>query len=517
MKYCTIERVPDRVEFELEDKKVKANNCGNQATFEDICLKAENGAIFLSAKETPIKKAYLRWNGKLSCGVKILGDAFERAYANLEWRGIMPERAMPWYALVNAGEETVCYGVEVQPNAFCIWHIDNDGVTLILDVCNGAKGVLLAGRELRLCKILSAHYENMTAFDAGVAFCKAMCTNGVFPKEKVYGYNNWYYAYGKSSQEELIEDADYLVELTKDLSPRPYFVIDDCWEKNWKYAAGPWDELADTFYDMKKLADDIKARDLKPGIWLRPLYYWDKQFPDAWKLHDYGKDGVVLDITVPEAREYVLHNFAVIKEWGYELIKHDYSTYDIFDMCYFREQTDTMSKGEWTFSDRSKTNAEIILEFYRDIKKTVGDCVVIGCNTVSHFAAGIFEIQRTGDDTSGKSWDRTRKFGFNTLAFRMIQHNVFYTVDADCIGITAEVPWEYNKKWLEVLAKSGTPMFVSTKKGVANAEQIETLKEAFAINAKQENVCIPLNWQDTVCPDEWLIDGEKMEYDLFEK
>ena len=37
---------------------------------------------------------------------------------------------------------------------------------------------------------------------------------------------------------------------------------------------------------------------------------------------------------------------------------------------------------------------------------------------------------RTGDDTSGRIWERTRRMGVNTLAFRLPQHNAFYHIDA---------------------------------------------------------------------------------------
>ena len=32
--------------------------------------------------------------------------------------------------------------------------------------------------------------------------------------------------------------------------------------------------------------------------------------------------------------------------------------------------------------------------------------------------------------------------GVNTLAFRLPQHNTFYHIDADCVGIFGMIPWE---------------------------------------------------------------------------
>ena len=115
------------------------------------------------------------------------------------------------------------------------------------------------------------------------------------------------------------------------------------------------------------------------------------------------------------------------------------------------------------FADKTRTTAQIVKDFYRTIRNAAGDDVmIIGCNTISHLSAGMFEIQRTGDDTSGHEWKRTREYGINTLAFRMAQQDTFYQADADCVGITGKVAWEKNRQWLDVLAKSGTPLFVET-------------------------------------------------------
>ncbi len=518
MEYCDVKRLPDTVRIDCEDssktlvlRKAVASTDDAEVTFE-VC--DEGVSVFLSAQKSRVKHVLLRWNGRFSSGVRVLGDATARAYGNLEWRGIFPERPMPWYCLVNREKQTACYGVKVRPSAFCCWHVDGGGITLFLNVCNGSHGVELNGRRLKLCTVVSEFYDAVTPFEAGREFCFAMCTDGVFPKEKVYGSNNWYYAYGKSSQKEIEEDAEYLAELTEGLSPRPYMVVDDCWQRN--LCAGPWDELSEGFTDMKALAESIADKNVKPGIWIRPLCFSEDGMPKEWIMRDLGNGQHVFDITVPEAREYVLKSFIRLREWGYKLIKFDYTTYDIFGKYFFVE-SDHQTYGDWTFADRGKTNAEIILEFYKDIKKASGDCVIIGCDTVSHLAAGIFEIQRTGDDTSGRAWEVTRGMGFNTLAFRMIQHNIFYTVDADCVGITEKIPWKYNRQWLKLLANSGTPLFISSKKGVADKAQIEEIKQAFKINCKQDDVCYPLNWQDTVCPDEWCVNGKKIKLDLYEE
>lgn len=63
---------------------------------------------------------------------------------------------------------------------------------------------------------------------------------------------------------------------------------------------------------------------------------------------------------------------------------------------------------------------------------------MIGCNTVGHLAAGLVQVQRTGDDTSGRQRERTRRMGVKTLAFLLAQHNRLFVLDADCVPCTPQ-------------------------------------------------------------------------------
>jgi len=195
--------------------------------------------------------------------------------------------------------------------------------------------------------------------------------------------------------------------------------------------------------------------------------------------------------------------FRTLSGWGYELIKHDFTTVDIFGLWGFEMGSD-LTHGKWHFHDRSKTTAEIILDLYRTIRRGAGDnTIIIGCNTVTHLSAGIFDIQRTGDDTSGLEWERTRKMGVNTLAFRMPQNGTFYAADADCVGMTGKVDWNLNREWLNVLAVSGTPLFLSVDPDIVTDEQKADLRKAFATFVNTPTEAIPTDWMETMCPETW--------------
>jgi len=402
----------------------------------------------------------------------------------------------------------------VQCSAIVTWQYDAAGITMWADIRNGGSGVLLGGRTLDVCEIVFGEYRDRTAFDAGRAFCRLMCPETKAAGHKVYGSNNWYYAYGKSSHEEILADTKIVADQCAGLENIPYMVIDDGWQKY--NCDAPWTVGNERFPDMKKLADEMRALGVRPGIWIRYLIDGHREIPEAkpeWRM---PTEDECLDPSHPEVIDYVKRITKMLREWGYDLIKHDYSTRDVFGR-YGSSMCQQMTPDGWHFYDRTRTSAEIIVDFYRAVREAAGDdCVIIGCNTISHLCAGMYELNRTGDDTSGFDWSRTRCMGVNTLAFRLIQNGIFYMADADCVGITGAIPWSLNRLWLDALAKSGSPLFVSCKPGVLNDAELDELKAAWAVNSVQLNETRPLDWMENEYPEVWLIDGEEVRYNWYE-
>ena len=475
-------------------------------------LRSDALHITLAAPPLAVKRVHLRWHGDMSATSRILGDAWERGYGDLEWRAWVPDRVMPWYVATRVGRATHTYGVRTGANAFCFWHVDPQGVSLWADVRSGASGVQLGNRVLDVCDVVCrAGREGETAFAAIHAFCRQMCANPRLPARPVYGSNDWYWAYGRNSAHTALVDANHIVELSPAGGNRPFAVIDDGWQPERgddKQGIGTWDRGNGKFPDMPGLAGEIRKAGARAGIWIRPLLAM-KDAPDGWRL---ARDQSVLDPTVPEVRQKIGDDIARLRRWGYELVKHDYTTYDIFGRWGF-EMGAEMTTGTWTFaSGPVRTTAEVVNELYATIRAAAGESLVIGCNTVSHLSAGHFEICRVGDDTSGTDWSRTRRMGVNTLAFRGAQHNTFYVADADCVGVTNAIPWSLNKQWLDLLARSGTMLFVSLAPDALGAEQRRDLTEALALAAEPRPLAEPLDWEGAVYPTRWRSMGSERSY-----
>ena len=469
--------------------------------------------VTLSATESKPKMVCMRWNEKITAPTRVMGDRWERSYGDMSWNSLNGEIFMPWYFFASNGNTTVGCGVMVRPSSYVCFQCDANGVTAWFDVRCGGVGVELGGRELLAGVIVCEKYEGMSEFEAAKKFCAVMCEDPILPREPVYGSNNWYYAYGKSSYEEITEDARVIASLSKGNDNPPFMVIDDGWQIN--PVEGPW-LPNDRYKDMTKIASEFKDIGVRPGVWFRPLHdsSFEETHPECCIYHKTDVRGR-LDPSHPLVKEYIKNTIETIKGWGYELIKHDYSTFDMFGQ-YGKDLNGTITNFKrWSFYDKTKTSAEITLDFYKLIREAAGDMYIIGCNTVSHLCAGLVEINRIGNDTSGVSWNTTRANGVNTLAFRMCQNDTFYKIDADCVGLLEKnIDWKLNRQWLELLAKSGSPLFVSMQPSQITDDIARDLKTAFAIASKQTDIAVPLDWTYNNSPQIWDINGKTIEYDF---
>ncbi len=179
-----------------------------------------------------------------------------------------------------------------------------------LDVSNGGSGVRLGERELLAATVVSREgtaSEDPT--DAARRFCAMLCERPRVLPSVLYGSNDWYYAYGKNTAHGILRDAELVASLAPANGVRPFTVIDDGWENG-------------AYGDMAALADGIRLRGTRPGLWIRPL-----QAPTdapANVLLPAGRFGsgsalAAYDPTNPRALELVLEKVRQAAGWGYEL------------------------------------------------------------------------------------------------------------------------------------------------------------------------------------------------------
>ncbi|MEZ2347862.1 hypothetical protein [Terriglobus sp. RCC_193] len=512
-------RQPDLVRVQVKDEPafVSLQKGSERWTMDGLELvvveRSDALDIALHAPQMPVQRIHLRWQGMISEEVRILGDAWERSYGDLAWLPLQPERVLPWYLLASHSGVTAGAGVKTGCAALAFWQVDSEGISLWLDVRNGGSGVVLGDRVVALASVVTLSPTQDRPWNAAKNLCRKMAEGTVVPGQRghyaldvLYGSNDWYYAYGKNTPQGILRDADLLRELAPVHGATPFCIIDDGYQD------------AARFPSLQQLAADIRQRGVAPGIWIRPLQA-KSGTREEWLLpakhwRQPTRD-LAYDPTIPEAREQVLSVVHQARDWGYEFLKHDFTTYELLG-GWGKDFGASPTREGWGFHDRSRTNAEIIRDLYLDIRKAAGeDRIILGCNTVGHLSVGIFDASRTGDDTSGRDWERTRRMGVNTLAFRLPQDRVFYRTDADCIPFTPDIPWQQTEAWLHAVAASGSILLVSPDPRSIDARAKAAIREAFAL-AAQKPQAEPTDWTDSHTPFHWKNNGAAVTYPWLE-
>jgi alpha-galactosidase len=100
--FCNILREPDTVSVVAEtgsyalmpERKGVWSNGTVKVRFHS---RGKELTVELAAPAAAVKWLQIRWDMKFFPSRKYLGDDWERAYGDLEWKPLNPERVMPWY------------------------------------------------------------------------------------------------------------------------------------------------------------------------------------------------------------------------------------------------------------------------------------------------------------------------------------------------------------------------------------------------------------------------------------
>jgi alpha-galactosidase len=180
------------------------------------------------------------------------------------------------------------------------------------------------------------------------------------------------------------------------------------------------------------------------------------------------------------------------------------------------EKTDyKMVANTRSFYDKTKTTATIIKNLYKAIQKGVGDKDVIGCNTVGHLTAGIHSVYRIGHDTSGRSFEWTRRDGINSV-MRLPLNNAFYNADPDCAAFTERVPIDINLDFLEACANTGVVTLASVKPGIVKGKDLARIRKIYKTASEGGIGAVPDKWVGNNAPSKFTApNGEKFDYDWY--
>ena len=530
--FINVLRAPDDIKIMTEETPFRFEEGEANPTKVKLDFVVANNALKVIVEPTneKIKWIRLRFRGDFSKVRSVWHDGFERAdhmyHTEITWSAPRAQEMMPWnFVAVTTNNISHCYGVKTGVNSFCYFQCDRSGITLWIDVSNGTGGFSPSEPFVATEVVCRQGVEGETPYIAAQKFCRIMCDKPNLPKEPMYGFNNWYWAYGNTHQEEVVEEAKVLSQLCgNDVAYRPYMVMDEGWQLNCSsyYHGGPWDMTNERFPSMQKMAEDINKAGCKAGVWLRPLLSLGRPPEGATYRSLTTTNGTVLDPSHPYTIEKVFNDFRRIHDWGFDLIKHDFTTTEIFGrgnistLCWPGKLNPIKCTTMAPMYDKTKTNAQIIRDLYQTMQDGANGTVVIGCNTIGHLVAGIHEAQRVGNDTSGKVYEWTFRNGVHSM-MRMPQNDTFFKLDADCAAFTEKVPVDLNLDFMEAMAIAGTVTFASVTPGLLKEKELQRMSDILKIaaNIKPEENAIPVDWDRTAAPAEFLYKGDIKAYDWY--
>ena len=517
-KWVNVLRTPDFVTGATEASPLRFEenpNFGCPVQYQYI-VGGNSAKIVVEPSGSPVKYLKLRFAGDLTFVDKVYGDQWERSSvgAYLEWRSVMSSRVLPWFCYVRGNNQTACYGVKTGADCFALWQVDTHGITLFLNLCCGNDGTDLK-EPIVACEVVQLFgAEGEDTYKTARLFSKMMCDQPVLPKTPIYGVNNWYWAYGDISREIVLKETDYLMQMTSGCKNPPYMVIDAGWQRDfiledYAYNGGPWTANG-CFGDMQKMAEEIHARGAKAGIWERPLLTHDVMPEQAKLTSQFGGD--ILDPTHPFAIEKIYNDTAMIRSWGYDLIKHDFTTCDLTGLAPLTSEKHDyeLFAPNRRLYGRTNTTATVLKNLYKTIQDAANGAEVIGCNVVGHLSAGIHSIQRTGGDTSGHAYEWTKRDGVNTV-MRLPTNNLFYNVDPDCAAFTSLVPTEINLDFLEMCAYTGMTTLASVTPGCLSDAEMQRINEIYKIADSNAFSLGIANYDKTAEPEIFVSEDGKTE------
>ena len=103
--------------------------------------------------------------------------------------------------------------------------------------------------------------------------------------------------------------------------------------------------------------------------------------------------------------------------------------------------------------------------------------------------------------------------GVNSLAFRLPQHRRFFTLDADCVPCTPQTPWELNARFLDLVARSGSALFVSVDPAARTAQADRELGDGIRLALSGGDQLEPLDWLVNTTPNTWGTGTGTIHYD----
>jgi len=305
-------------------------------------------------------------------------------------------------------------------------------------------------------------------------FYRKAASKNYSPAPPQKGWCSWYHYFDKIREKEILENLSFLKSHKKKI-PLDIVQID----MGYCPYLGDWEESSERFpRGVKYLAKKIRDFGFIPGIWLAPFtaeeesmlfkthphwfyaddeYSWHSVFDSArWKA---------LDISNPEALEFVVKTAQRFKEAGF-----DYYKLDFIDMAAIPGKR----------YSNNKSGVELYREGLGKIKKVIGSSPMLACNSIIPSSFGIADAVRINQDTA-PFWEPEHaetagaKEALKTAFTRLFLSGGPLQIDADCIVLRnwqSKLTEDEVKTYLSVVMVSSGAFFLSDKMELISEERL---------------------------------------------
>ena len=216
-----------------------------------------------------------------------------------------------------------------------------------------------------------------------------------FSEPVTSGWNSWDYYRWTITEDDVLENADFIAAdpiLSKHVKK---IIIDDGWE----YAYGEWEANSHFPHGMKYIADQIKKRGFEPGLWVAPLIAEPhsiiaQKHPEMLAKAVNGNPTLcwecmrryafVLDPTAKESAQFLDQTFERLLSYGFRYFKLDFLN------AVMRARQ---------FTDKSVPKGHLMNSLVGRIRNTVqGKAEILGCNYMFNGGADLVDSARIGGD-----------------------------------------------------------------------------------------------------------------------
>jgi hypothetical protein len=305
-----------------------------------------------------------------------------------------------------------------------------------------------------------------------------------FFKTPPSGWCSWYYYYRGLTEAEALKNLDWMAQNLVPFGAQ-YFQIDDIWQAKGDADNREWRDWSGVNeknfpHGMKWLAEQIKARGMKPGIWLAAFGQSNsdlvKSNPKVWLVNDKGEyvdagwvGKYLCDPSGPEGQAYLTELFSRLsRDWGYEYFKIDGQPTTV----------QLLTRHQKSLRNPALAGDEAYRAGLNAIRKGIGpERFLLGCWGTPTDGIGIFNGSRIGGDVAA-SWrgfspaiDCTMRWYFT--------HNIAWYADPDTLLVRPPLTLEQARCWASLYGLTGQLLMASDNMYQLPADRVEILKRVF--------------------------------------